>query len=104
MKARRKYTHEQIVSILQKHHGGVTAKETIRRHGISLDTFYCWKPKYGGLGKTEAAAAEGARGEFGEKSECAGKVAGAIVTGLLDIGGASALTKLGVGAGRAGRP
>ena len=37
MKARRKYTDDQIVAILQEHKGGVTAKEVIRRHGISLD-------------------------------------------------------------------
>lgn len=49
----RKYTDEQIVSILQEHQGGVTAKEIIRRHGIALDTFYRWKRKYTGLGKAE---------------------------------------------------
>lgn len=53
MKARRKYTDEQIVSILQQHQGGVTAKEIIRRHGIALDTFYRWKRQYSGLGKAE---------------------------------------------------
>jgi putative transposase len=53
MKARRRYTDEQIVSILQEHQGEVTAKEIIRRHGISLDTFYRWKRKYSGLGKVE---------------------------------------------------
>jgi putative transposase len=52
-KALRKYTDEQIVSILQEHQGGVTAKEIIRRHGIALDTFYRWKRKYRGLGKAE---------------------------------------------------
>lgn len=40
MKGKRKYSDEQIVAILQEHPGGVTAKEVIRRHGISLDTFY----------------------------------------------------------------
>ena len=54
-KAQRKYTDEQIVSILQEHQGGVTAKEIIRRHGIALDTFYRWKRKYSGLGKGELA-------------------------------------------------
>ncbi len=49
----RKYTDEQIVRILQEHQGGVTAKEIIRRHGISLDTFYRWKRKYSGMGKVE---------------------------------------------------
>jgi putative transposase len=53
MKVRRKYTDEQVVSILQEHQGGVRAQEVIRRHGISLDTFYRWKRKYAGLGKAE---------------------------------------------------
>ena len=47
----RKYTDDQIVAILQEHAGGVTAKEVIRRHGVSLDTFYRWKRKYRGMGK-----------------------------------------------------
>ena len=53
MKARRKYSDEQIVAILQEHAGGVTAKEVIRRHGISLDTFYRWKRQYSGMTKAE---------------------------------------------------
>ena len=53
MRKPRKYTDEQIVSILQEHQGGVTAKEVIQRHGISLDTVYRWKRKYTGLGKAE---------------------------------------------------
>jgi len=48
-----KYTDQEIVRILQGHHGEVTAKEIIRRHGISLDTFFCWKRKYSGLGNVE---------------------------------------------------
>lgn len=53
MKAARKYTDEQILAIVQEHQGGVTAKEVIRRHGISLDTFYRWKRKYSGVDKGE---------------------------------------------------
>jgi putative transposase len=53
MPTHRKYTDDQIVAILQEHQGEVTAKEIIRRHGISLDTFYRWKRKYSGLGKVE---------------------------------------------------
>ena len=53
MKAKRKYSDDEIVGILQEHQGGVTAKEVIRRHGIALDTFYRWKRKYRGLGKAE---------------------------------------------------
>ena len=53
MKAKRKYTDEQIVAILQEHAGGVTAKEVIRRHGISLDTFYRWKRQFTGMTRAE---------------------------------------------------
>jgi len=53
MKAGRKYTDEPILAILQEHQGGVTAKEVIRRHGISLDTFYRWTRKYSGVDKAE---------------------------------------------------
>lgn len=53
MKAKRKYSDEQIVAILQEHAGGVTAKEVIRRHGISLDTFYRWKRQYSGMTKAD---------------------------------------------------
>lgn len=52
MTTHRQFTDEQIVAILQEQ-GEVTAKEIIRRHGISLDTFYRWKRKYSGLGKAE---------------------------------------------------
>ncbi len=53
MKAKRRYSDEQIVAILQEHAGGTTAKEVIRRHGISLDTFYRWKRQYSGMTKAE---------------------------------------------------
>jgi putative transposase len=53
VQAKRKYTDEQIVAILQEHAGGVTAKEVIRRHGISLDTFYRWKRQFSGMTRAE---------------------------------------------------
>jgi putative transposase len=53
MPKRRKRTDDEIVAILQEHHGGLTAKEVIRRHGISLDTFYRWKRQYSGMTKAE---------------------------------------------------
>jgi len=39
---KRRHTPDQILAILQEHTGTVTAKDVIRRHGISLDTLYCW--------------------------------------------------------------
>ncbi len=53
MRGKRKYTDEQIVAILQEPAGGVTAKEVIRRHGISLDTFYRWKRQFSGMTRAE---------------------------------------------------
>lgn len=63
MKASRKYTDEQIISILQEHQGGVTAKEIIRKHGIALDTLYRWKRKFSGLGKAELIRLKGLEDE-----------------------------------------
>lgn len=53
MQAKRKYSDEQIVAILSEHAGGVKAKEIIRRHGISLDTFYRWKREFSGMTRSE---------------------------------------------------
>jgi len=50
-KAQRKHTDEEILSILTEHQGGLTAREIIRRHGISLDTFYRWKRTFSGVTK-----------------------------------------------------
>ena len=44
-----KFNEAQIVSILKKHEGGVTAGELCRTHMISEATFYRWKAKYGGM-------------------------------------------------------
>jgi len=44
-----RYTEEQIVGILKEQERGVGTEELCRRHGISQQTFYRWKAKYGGL-------------------------------------------------------
>jgi len=46
---RSRYTEEQIVGLLKEHEAGVGTEELCRRHGISQQTFYRWKSKYGGL-------------------------------------------------------
>lgn len=45
----RRYSEEQIFSILREHEAGASAKEVCRRHGIADQTFYTWRRKYGGL-------------------------------------------------------
>ncbi len=44
-----RYTEEQIVGMLKEHEAGVGTEELCRRHGVSQQTFYRWKAKYGGL-------------------------------------------------------
>ena len=52
MKSR--FTTEQIIRILKQAESGVKVKDIIREHGISEQTYYRWKSKYGGLQVNEA--------------------------------------------------
>ena len=46
---RKRFTEEQIIGILKEAEAGGKTTELGRRHGISEQTFYRWKAKYGGL-------------------------------------------------------
>ena len=48
-----KFTEEQISYALKQAETGTPVAEVIRRMGISEQTFYRWKSKYGGLGVGE---------------------------------------------------
>ncbi len=49
-----RFTEEQIIAVLQEAERSGKSGETIRRHGISRETFYRWRRKYGGLQVSEA--------------------------------------------------
>jgi len=51
---KRRFTEEQIIGILKEAEAGRMVKDVIREHGISQDTFYRWRRKYGGLEVGEA--------------------------------------------------
>lgn len=45
-----RFTEEQIVRILtEAQTGQISQAELCRKHGISQNTFYLWKRKYGGM-------------------------------------------------------
>jgi putative transposase len=51
---RSRFTDEQIVAALKEHEAGVATGELCRRLGISQETLYRWKRKYGGLEVSDA--------------------------------------------------
>ena len=50
---RTKFTEEQIAFALKQAETGTPVMEVIRKMGITEQTFYRWKKKYGGLGNSE---------------------------------------------------
>ena len=49
-----RHSEEQIIAILKQAEKGVATGEVCRQHGISEQTFYRWKAKYGGLEVSDA--------------------------------------------------
>lgn len=46
---KKRFTEEQIVKILQDHANGKNVKEVARDNGVSENTIYIWKKKFGGM-------------------------------------------------------
>ena len=51
---KKRYSEEQIIGILKQHESGMSVKDLVRQAGISEQTFYRWKSKYGGMEVSEA--------------------------------------------------
>jgi putative transposase len=51
---RSQFSEEQIIGILREVEAGLKVADAIRQHGISEQTYYRWKAKYGGLEVSEA--------------------------------------------------
>ena len=48
MKGKR-FTEEQIISILKEHEAGAKISNWVRKHNVSEQSIYRWKSKYGGM-------------------------------------------------------
>lgn len=44
-----RFTESQIVGILNEVEAGMKVSDVCRKHGVSHQTFYVWKSKYGGM-------------------------------------------------------
>jgi putative transposase len=53
MKGKR-FTEEQIISVLKESEAGAETRDLCRRHGSSEQSFYRWKAKYGGMDVSDA--------------------------------------------------
>ena len=51
---RKRFSEEQIISILKEAEAGAVVTELCRKHGLSSATYYAWKAKFGGLEVSDA--------------------------------------------------
>lgn len=46
---RSRFSEEQIIGVLKEADAGIPVLDLCRKHGLSEQTFYRWKKKYGGM-------------------------------------------------------
>jgi putative transposase len=51
---RGRFSEEQIIGVLKEGEAGMPPKELCRKYGMSEQTYYRWKSKYGGMEVNEA--------------------------------------------------
>ena len=51
---KKRFTEEQIIGLLGQVKAGKSVKELSREHGITLQTIYTWKTKFGDMSTSEA--------------------------------------------------
>ena len=51
---RKRFTEEQIIGVLKEAEAGLAVKELVRKHGVTEQTFYRWKSKFGGMEVNDA--------------------------------------------------
>lgn len=56
---KKRHTEEQIIGMLKERESGVGLPDLLRKYGISEQTYYRWKSKYGGMEVSEAKRLRG---------------------------------------------
>jgi len=51
---RKRFSEEQIIAVLKESEAGAKNQDVCRKHGITEQTFYRWRAKYGGMQISEA--------------------------------------------------
>ena len=51
---KKRFTEEQIIGLLGQVKAGKSVKDLSREHGITLQTIYTWKTKFGDMSTSEA--------------------------------------------------
>ena len=49
-----RYTEEQIIGVLKEVDAGAKLQDVVRRLGVTEQTYYRWKAKYGGMEVSDA--------------------------------------------------
>ena len=63
---RKRFTEEQIISVLREHEAGMKTGDLARKHGISEATLYNWKAKVGGMDVSDAKRLKSLEDENGK--------------------------------------
>lgn len=61
-----RFTETQIVAAIKKQESGIPVKEICRELGISDQTFFSWKAKYGGLELNDVKKMKDLEGQLAE--------------------------------------
>ena len=61
-----RFSQEQIIRVLRQVESGQKVKDVTREHGISEQTYYRWKSKYGGMSVSEAKRLKQLESENGQ--------------------------------------
>src|SRR5882672_10793570 len=54
-----RFTEEQIIAALKEHDAGAKVRDLCRKLGVSEQTFYRWRSKYGGMEVSDARKLKG---------------------------------------------